>query len=156
MHNVDDIEIRLESPRAPGVVELIEQLDEYQCALYPAESNHLLDLQALSGPDVRFFVVRLGGEAVACGGLRVDQTGYGEVKRMFVLPQARGRRLGKRILAVIEAQARAERLAWLRLETGIHHAEALGLYRSAGFVERGPFGDYRPDPLSVFMEKAIG
>jgi putative acetyltransferase len=44
----------------------------------------------------------------------------------------------------------------LRLETGIHQPEALGLYRAAGFVERGPFGPYRPDPLSVFMEKPLG
>lgn len=74
---------------------------------------------------------------------------------MFVLPHARGMSLGKRILLRIEKQAREEGLSCLRLETGIHQPEALGLYRSAGFVERAPFGDYGPDPLSVFMEKAL-
>ena len=46
-------------------------------------------------------------------------------------------------------------LPLLRLETGIHNAEALALYRRAGFSEREAFGDYAPDPLSVFMEKRV-
>jgi putative acetyltransferase len=74
---------------------------------------------------------------------------------MFVAPEARGLRLGRRLLDCIEEEARGEGLGWLRLETGIHQPEALGLYRSAGFVEREAFGDYRPDPLSVFMEKSL-
>ena len=44
----------------------------------------------------------------------------------------------------------------MRLETGIHQAEALALYRRAGYAERGPFGEYAPDPLSHFFEKNIG
>jgi putative acetyltransferase len=44
----------------------------------------------------------------------------------------------------------------LRLETGVRQPEALGLYRKLGYRERGPFGAYKPDPLSVFMEKRVG
>ena len=65
------------------------------------------------------------------------------------------RQIGRRILDRIEAEARAERLTCLRLETGIHQPEALALYRSAGYAERGAFGAYAPDPLSVFMEKIL-
>ena len=150
-----DITIAVESPCQTDVARLIQALDAYQTALYPAESNHLLDLDALSAPDVRFLVARRDGAAVGCGALRVDAEGYGEVKRMFVLPSARGLKLGRRLLDRIEAEARRERLTCLRLETGIHQPEALGLYRAAGYVEREPFGDYRPDPLSVFMEKPL-
>jgi putative acetyltransferase len=150
-----EVAIAREDPRRPGVFPLIEALDAYLAALYPPESNHLLDLDALSAPDVRFFVARLGTEALGCGALRVDGVGYGEVKRMFVLPSARGLKIGARILARIEAQAREEGLVCIRLETGIHQPEALGLYRSTGYREREPFGDYRPDPLSVFMEKPL-
>lgn len=153
--SADAIDIRLESPRRPEVVRLIEELDAYQAALYPPESNHFLDLDVLSGADIRFCVARRETEALGCGALRIDPAGYGEVKRMFVLPAARGLKLGRRLLEEIEAQARQEGLSCLRLETGIHQAEALGLYRSAGFRERGPFGDYGPDPLSVFMEKPL-
>ena len=73
---------------------------------------------------------------------------------MFVFPEARGLKLGRRLLERIEEEARREGLSCMRLETGIHQPEALGLYRSAGYVEREAFGEYRPDPLSVFMEKS--
>lgn len=149
------VTIAAESARQDDVIALIHELDDYQRALYPPESNHLLGVDALLQPDVRFFVARRGGEPLGCGALRIDAGGWGEVKRMFVRPAARGERLGRRLLQRIEEEARREGLAWLRLETGIHQPEALGLYRAAGYVERGPFGEYGPDPLSVFMEKPL-
>jgi putative acetyltransferase len=133
----------------------VEELDAYKTSLYPAESNHLLDIDSLAHPSIHLFVARRNGEALGCGALRIDPEGYGEVKRMFVLPLARGMKVGKQILQCTEEQAHREGLPNLRLETGIHQSEALALYRSAGFVERGLFGDYRSDPLSVFMEKAL-
>jgi putative acetyltransferase len=150
-----DIAIEPESPRQDDVARLIRELDAYQESLYPAESNHLLDIDTLSTPSIRFFVARRGGEAVGCGALRVDGSGYGEIKRMFVLPRARGMNLGHRILGRLEEEARRAGLGCVRLETGIHQAAALHLYRAAGYVEREPFGEYEPDPLSVFMEKRL-
>jgi putative acetyltransferase len=150
-----EITLQVESPRQPDVVRLIEALDVYQSRLYPPESNHFLDLDTLAGPSLRFFVARRDGRALGCGALRIDPAGYGEVKRMFVSPEARGLKLGRRLLDRIEDEARREGLGCLRLETGIHQPEALGLYRSAGYVERDAFGEYSPDPLSVFMEKRL-
>ena len=152
---MSDIVIASESPRQDDVARLIHELDRYQESLYPPESNHLLDLDTLAAADVRFFVARRGGEALGCGALRLDPTGYAEVKRMFVVPPARGLKLGQRILGRLEEQARREGVTCVRLETGIHQAAALALYRAAGYVVRGPFGDYQPDTLSVFMEKAL-
>ena len=80
---------------------------------------------------------------------------WAEIKRMFVSPEARGRSLGRKLLQKLEAIAIEHRAALLRLETGVKQFEALALYRSAGFLEIGPFGSYRPDPCSVFMEKRI-
>lgn len=148
-----NVTIAQESPRQDEVIRLIKELDAYLGGLYPAESNHLLDIDTLAAPDIRFFVARRGGAVVGCGAVRVDAEGYGEVKRMYVHSTARGGQIGRRLLESIEDQARAENLTALRLETGIHQAEALGLYRKLGFKERGPFGPYGPDPLSVFMEK---
>ena len=150
-----DITITVESPRQDDVARLIQALDAYQSALYPAESNHLLDIASLAAPGVRFLVARRGGEALGCGALRIDASRYGEVKRMFVLPEARGLRLGTRILRCLEDEARREGLRCLRLETGVHQAAALALYRAAGYAERTPFGEYQPDPLSIFMEKTL-
>jgi putative acetyltransferase len=149
------LRIAQESPRQPEVARLVAALDAYLGGLYPAESNHLLDLDALAGPDVRFLVARLDGRAVGCGALRREDAEAGEIKRMFVAPEARGLKLGRRLLEALEAEARRQGLRRLRLETGIHQAEAIALYRSGGYVERGPFGAYRPDPLSLFMEKLL-
>jgi putative acetyltransferase len=74
---------------------------------------------------------------------------------MYVVPRARGFGVARRLLTEIESHARKIGVHTLQLETGVRQHEALRLYRSAGFQLRGPFGDYRPDPLSVFMEKDL-
>jgi putative acetyltransferase len=147
--------VHQESPRQPDVFRLVEALDAYLTALYPAESNHLLSIDALCAPDIRFFVARVEGKALGCGALRLDPSGYGEVKRMYVDPAARGQRMGQTILMRIEEEARSVQLTRVRLETGTRQPEALGLYRSAGYRDIAPFGDYRPDALSIFMEKLL-
>lgn len=160
--------VAAESPAHPEVVALIDALDAYQQSLYPPESNHLLDLASLQQPHVLFAVARDGGGRVlGCGALVVadadsdgDSDGDGEdrwaeVKRMYVVPEARGRGVARALLGWLHAQALRRGCRALRLETGIHQAEALGLYGRAGFAPRGPFADYAPDPLSVFMERRL-
>jgi len=144
-----------ESPGQPDVIALIEALDAFATALYPPESNHLLDVASLSDAAMSFLVARAEGEAIGCGAILRDPRGWGEVKRMFVRPDRRGQGIGVRVLAELEALAIGSGLSLLRLETGIHNREALALYCRAGFTERGPFGDYATDPLSVFMEKRV-
>jgi putative acetyltransferase len=151
--NMQDITV--ESPDQPDVVALLAASDGYMAELYPAESNHMLDIGALKGPDVTFLVARLDGRAVGCGAVVRTGEDWAEIKRMFVSPEARGRSLGRKVLQKLEAIAVEHGAALLRLETGVKQFEALALYRSAGFVEIGPFGPYRPDPHSVFMEKKI-
>ena len=59
------------------------------------------------------------------------------------------------IRRVLEDELRDRQIRLARLETGISQPEAIGLYRRLGYRERGPFGRYRPDPLSLFMEKTL-
>jgi len=101
-------------------------------------------------------VARRAGVAIGCGALVPGTGGEAELKRMFVVPEARGLKLGSRILDALEAAAKAEGVRVLRLETGVRQPEALALYHRHGYTERGPFGTYRPDPLSTFFEKWIG
>ncbi len=105
-------------------------------------------------PRASLLVARLAGRPVGCGAI-VRHPGYAEIKRMFVTDAARGTGVGKAILLALECAAGVGNSRLMRLETGIHFAGALRLYRAAGYVERGPFGAYRPDPLSVFMEKRL-
>jgi putative acetyltransferase len=113
----------------------------------------MLDLQALRRPSVTFVVARLGAQAVGCGAIVRSGKDWVEIKRMFVDPSARGQQVGRRLLEKLEEIARESGAAALRLETGIKQPEAIGLYRSCGFVEIAAFADYQPDPLSMFMEK---
>lgn len=146
--------IRIENPDQPEIRDLLAASDAYHAALYPAESNHLVDMRSLQRPDTTFFVARVDGAVRGIGAI-LRQRGYAEIKRMFVDPKARGLKLGSRLLAALEADASAVGLSCLRLETGIKQPEAVALYRSAGFREIAPFGGYRPDPNSLFMEKTL-
>jgi putative acetyltransferase len=149
------IKITVESPDQPEIHALLEASDAYMASLYPAESNHMVDLRALCKPEITFIVARANGRAVGCGAIVKSARGWAEVKRVFVSPAARGQRVGRRLLEQLEKLASRSGATALRLETGVKQPEALSLYRSTGFVEVGPFGDYGPDPLSVFMEKLI-
>lgn len=149
------ISVALESPRQSEVELLLQESDAYARALYPPESNHMVPLDELERPDVRFFVARDAGWAVGCGALFVAGQGTAEVKRMIVGASARGRGAGRALLQAIEAAARSAGVRVLQLETGIHNREALALYRRFGFRERPPFGSYAADAVSVFMEKAL-
>ena len=153
------VTIAPESARQPDIITLIRALDDYHLGIYPLESNHMLDIETLCGPDVRFYVARpapAGGEPLGIGALwvRPDRS-FGEVKRMFVLPAARGLGVGRQLLGRIEQEARRERLPWLRLETGTLSNDALKLYAAGGFRRCGPFADYPDHPMSVFMEKPL-
>jgi ribosomal protein S18 acetylase RimI-like enzyme len=64
-----------------------------------------------------------------------------EVKRMWVDPAVRGVGLGRRLLVAVEEEARAEGVSVLHLETNASLTEAMGLYRSAGYVEVPAFSD---------------
>lgn len=152
---MNDVSIAIETPDQPEVRALLEASDRYAAGLYPAESNHLVDVGELLAPEVSFFVARLGGRALACAGLVEKPGDYAEIKRMYVDEAARGSGLGRRLMAVLNDQAQRLGVAFLRLETGVHQPQALALYRGDGFSDTAPFGDYAPDPLSVFMEKRL-
>lgn len=145
--------IRREDPRQPEVRALVAALDSYMQALYPAESNHLVDVEALAAPDTVFLVARRRETALGTIAFRVIAPGHAEMKRMFVRPESRGGGLGRRLIDAIEDVARRQGLVRMSLETGIWQPEAIGLYRSAGYAECPPFGEYKPDPLSLFMSK---
>ncbi len=147
------MQIGLESPDQLDVIQLIDELDAYQKPLYPEESHHGIDVDALMQPNVVFAVVRAPkGHAIGCGAVVVEP-GYGELKRMYVRPGHRRNGIAKELLAFLEAEAIARGCILLTLETGVHQHAALNLYQRAGYVRCGPFGSYTDDPHSIFMQK---
>jgi len=155
MTNRMRIIIERADPHLPACVALVQELDRHLNALYPAESNHLMDIGALAAPNVQFFMAQVDGDAVGCGAIKFFD-GYAEVKRVFVAPRARGLGVARQIIGTLESAALSAGLHTMRLETGIHQPDALALFESVGFVRRGSYGDYPSDePLSVFMERRL-
>lgn len=133
------------------IAELAAALDHPD---YPPESRHGYSVDKLIREGVHFFVMRVEGEAAGCGGIQFFP-GFGELKRMYVRGSFRGRGLGRVLLRHLEAHARGRDCAVLRLETGVHQAEAIAFYERAGFSRIPPFPPYKPDPMSLFFEKRL-
>jgi putative acetyltransferase len=152
---MQEFTIRSDDPALPEVRQLIEELDAFLVALYPPESNHLLPIDGLRQPNVTFLTARMPDRVIGCGALVNHSGEYGELKRMFVRPEFRGLKVGRRILAELELRARASKLPILRLETGISQHSAIALYENAGYGRIGPFGSYREDPLCIYLEKHL-
>jgi putative acetyltransferase len=138
---------------------LIAELDAVLGALYEPEQRHGLSIEEVFQPNVRFFVATIDGQAVGCGAVALFDD-YAEVKRMYTRKAARGRGVGKALLARIEREAREEGKPVLRLETGTYQAAAIGLYEGCGFRPCGAFGHYAALPpgqiaASLFYEKPL-
>jgi putative acetyltransferase len=147
--------ITAERPDTADAITLITELEATLDPLYPQESRHGLSVERLIAEAVPFFVLRAGGIAAGCGGVKLFGTAYGEIKRMYVRPQFRGLGYAKLMLNHLSDYALAQGVSLLRLETGIHQHEAIGLYERMGFYQISPFGDYTADPLSVYYEKSL-
>ena len=153
--------------------------DEYMASLYPAESNHLVSSESLRTGDAIFLGAftsstmssssetadqpeKTGGllsggdvgECIGCVAARFyREAGYAEIKRLYVQEAHRGRGLCT-LMSAIEAEILAEGIDCARLEMGTCQPEVDALYRSLGYRDIQPFGDYLVDPLSQFLEKA--
>ena len=162
-----NVVIGRESPLAADLELLFQRHTADMHADTPPESIHMLPRADLVHPDIGFFVLREDGAPLAMGAVKRiapghgelgrDELGQGEIKSMHVLAEARGCGHSRRMLAALIDHARDQGLTRLSLETGVQptFVAARGLYARAGFVECGPFGDYRPDPNSVFMTLAL-
>jgi len=163
----DALEIASEALTSAVALSLIAALDAELSARYPepGATHFRLDPLEVARGNGSFLVARWFGRPVGCGALRrlreaalVRELGprVGELKRMYVAPDVRGLGIGRALLAGLEAEARALGLTRLVLETGTRQAEALALYRRAGFTEVSAYGEYASSPgTSVCLAKEL-
>jgi len=147
------VRIDLDDPARPDVVELLEEHLRSMYELSPPESVHALDVNGLRAPDITFWTIREGNVLLGCGALKELGPEHGEVKSMRTPVELRRRGAGRAILEHILCEARNRGYRRVSLETGSMEAfvPARKLYEGFGFTYCGPFGDYLPDPNSVFM-----
>jgi putative acetyltransferase len=153
--------IAVDDLSGPEIAAFLDEHLQHMRSLSPPESTHALDLDALRAPAVTFWTVRDGGGAgplVGCGALkRLDGT-HAELKSMRTRPARQRGGIGSALLTHIIGEARTMGLTRLSLETGSDEPflPARRLYAKFGFTECAPFADYRPDPYSTFMTRALG
>ncbi len=138
---------------------LIYELDAGLAVAYPPEQLHGLTLNSLFEPHVQFFIARIDGAAVGCGGVAFFD-GFAEVKRMYVREAVRGEGVAQELLAHIERVTLDAGTKLLRLETGVRQPAAIRLYERVGFHPCAAFAPYTtmsPSAIknSLFYEKRL-
>lgn len=136
---------------------LIQLSRRYMAELYPPESIYQEDPQRLLATDTFFIGAYLERKLLGIGAVKnIDASpAYGEIKNLFVDPRQRGQGASRLIMNALEQSLVDSNIMLCRLETGLGQAESIGLYQSLGYQQCPPYGDYKPDPLSYFMEKEL-
>ena len=152
-----DLTLSAEPFNSSDAQRLIAALDQELARRYRPEQRFGPNLKREHLEEGRgvFLVARVEGLAIGCGALRRLDAATGEVKRMYVDPDLRGQGVGARILRELEASAAAMGVRRLVLETGVHQAEAIAVYRRTGFNPIPCWGEYATSETSVCYEKLL-
>lgn len=123
----------------------------------PPEACHVLPIDGLKDPAIRFFSIREDAVLLGCGALKRLSDDHGEVKSMRTADAALGRGVGKAMLDHLLEIARQEGVTRISLETGSteQFAAANRLYEKNGFERTGAFGDYADTPWTHFYTREI-
>lgn len=123
----------------------------------PPEACHVLPIDGLKNPAIRFFSLRENSALLGCGALKRLEPGHGEIKSMRTANTALGRGVGKAMLNHLIATARAAGMTRLSLETGSteRFAAANRLYEKNDFERTGAFGDYADTPWTHFYTREV-
>jgi GNAT superfamily N-acetyltransferase len=156
-----ELEIRPVGYGHPDAMALIDAVQAEYVVRYGGPDETPLDPLMFEPPHGSFFVAYLDGAPVGTGAWRrsdVEALGTrrtAEVKRMYVVPAARGRGFARRMLAHLERTAQEAGAEALVLETGLRQPEAIALYESSGYTPVVRFGHYKDAPLSRYYGRRL-
>lgn len=139
----------------PRFLAIIKQLDGELSAMYGELMNFYNKKNVIAG-NAHVVLCLSEDRVLGCGCLRILEDGQTvELKRMFTVPEERGRGIGTGIIAELELWARELRKRDMILETGIKQIEAIGLYKKLGFHVIENYGEYKGNANSICMAKTI-
>ena len=146
----------------PDATALIERVQAEYVERYGGPDESPVDPLMFDPPHGTFLVGYLDQEPVATGAWRrrddvpaLGATDVAEIKRMYVVPAARGAGHARTVLAELERTAAEAGVEALVLETGLRQPEAIALYTSSGYQRIEPFGHYRDSPLNRCFAKRL-
>jgi GNAT superfamily N-acetyltransferase len=151
------VEFRREDLSASVAQRLISELNAELEARYPEEGANFfrLDPDEVAEGRGAFLVAYLDDKPVGCGAVRMIEPGVAEIKRMYVDPSLRGRRIGRQIVLALEAEAVQLGAKRIVLETGPRQPDAITMYAHTGFYEIPLYGEYIGSQFSVCMAKDL-
>ena len=154
--------IRRTSFDDPLVQRLVAEIQQEFVVRYGSPDQTPVSASHFAAPDGAFLLGVRGDEPVAMGGWRfrpdvaaLGGTTAAEVKRMYVVPAARGQGWARMILAALESSARDGGADVMVLETGTAQPEAIALYESSGYLPVDGFGYYRESPSVRYLGKRL-
>jgi GNAT superfamily N-acetyltransferase len=140
----------------PDASMLIAEVQAEYVIRYGGHDGTRVSQEEFEPPLGLFLVGYVDDEPVVSGGWRAHADGSVEVKRMYVVPSARGQGLARQLLAELELSAKRAGHHRIILETGSRQPEAESLYRSSGYTEVPAFGYYADYPNSIHLGKSLG
>jgi GNAT superfamily N-acetyltransferase len=152
----DVLELREEPYDGPAGQALVAQVQQEYVTRYGGPDESPVDPAEFAPPRGRFLVGYVGTTPVATGGFRFLGDDCVEVKRMFVVPEWRGRGWSRVMLAALEDLAGSLGVTRVVLETGLKQPEAMRLYETSGYERIDGFGHYAGEELSVSYGKSVG
>lgn len=135
---------------------LCQQLDNHLNWLAGGEEHRTQYVQHNTLEKIQdAYVAYHGEQPVGGGAFRFYEEGVAEVKRVFVLPEYRGKKVASALMKCIEEKAKEKGFHTLRLETGADFADAVALYTKLGYTVVENYGQYKGMEQSVCMEKKL-
>ena len=142
------VDIRHGTLASPEAARLIAALNGELTAIYPepGATHFSLSSAQVAPGDGAFLLASVDGVVLGCGAVRQIDDSTAELKRMYVDPSARGRGIGRVLVAALEREARRLGVTEIVLETGTRLTPAIGLYEAMGYTRIPLFGEYLATP----------
>ena len=141
----------------PEVDELLRKHFIELRSVSPAGSTHVLDIDGLKNPSIKFWSLWENEKLMGCGALKFLNESHGEFKSIRVADQYRGKGYGKKIISHLIAEAKELKIKKISIETGSGEffKSARKLFKNFGFEKCEPFSHYKTDVNSCYMTLEI-
>ena len=136
----------------PEVNELLKKHFIELRSVSPEGSTHVLDIDGLKDPSIKFWSLWENNKLIGCGALKFLEKNHGEFKSIRVADEFRKRGVGERIINHLIEEAKKLKISKLSVETGAgkFFLPARNLFSKFGFKKCPPFAHYKDDPNSCY------